>query len=61
MIDAQDNDWWTPLHCAASAGNWRIVNMLLSAGASVSLVNCDGDFPIDVVSDSKVCFWLDTF
>ena len=53
-VNTQDDDWWTPLHAASSAGQWRIANILLSYGALVNIPNADGDFAIDVVSDAKV-------
>lgn len=28
-VNAQDNDLWTPLHAAANAGNWRVINYLM--------------------------------
>ena len=58
-VQAEDNDWWTPLHAAASAGNWRMANFLITNGADVQAVNVEGDLPLDVVTDSKVrmCGW----
>ncbi len=53
-VNQKDNDWWTPLHCAASAGNWRIVNMLITAGANVAVHNSDGEPPHKVTDDAKV-------
>lgn len=48
-LEARDDDWWTPLHAAASAGNWRIANYLIGQGADPRKHNSEGDLPIDVV------------
>lgn len=53
-VNIQDNEWWTPLHAAASGGNWRICNMLFSHGADPLAVNAEGDLPFDLVNDLKV-------
>jgi len=52
-VNVRDQDWWTPLHAACSAGNWRVANMLLTNGADVTAVNADGDLPIDLCADAK--------
>jgi ankyrin repeat protein len=53
-VQRQDNDWWTPLHAAASGGNWRICNLLFNNGADPLAVNAEGDLPLDLVADAKV-------
>ncbi len=54
MYFTQDHEWWTPLHAAAACGHWRIANFLISHGADVTLVNSDGDLPIDVADGDQV-------
>lgn len=41
-LDAPDSDGRTPLHWAAFHGNHRIVNLLLSAGASILVRDNEG-------------------
>eukprot|EP00048_Salpingoeca_helianthica_P006060 m.94543 g.94543 ORF g.94543 m.94543 type:complete len:375 (-) comp13862_c1_seq3:1657-2781(-) len=54
IVNARDDEWWTPLHSGVAAGSWRVVNFLVSQGADVTMVNADGDLPIDLVADAKV-------
>lgn len=54
IINARDDEWWTPLHSGVAAGSWRVVNFLLGQGADVTLLNAEGDLPIDLVADAKV-------
>jgi len=49
----QDNDWWTPVHAAAHGGHWRILNKLFDKGGDPTMVNCEGDLPIDLVGDAR--------
>ncbi len=53
-VNVLDDDWWTPLHTAASSGGWRICNKLLEAGADPTIVNANGDLPFDLCNDSRV-------
>ena len=52
-VGVQDNDWWTPLHAASACGHWRIVNFLISNDADPTIVNSDGELPIDIAEGEK--------
>ncbi|KHJ42648.1 Poly(ADP-ribose) polymerase catalytic domain protein [Trichuris suis] len=53
--DVNACDLWkfTPLHEAAANGKFDICKLLLSHGADRSLVNRDGETPLDLVKDSN--------
>ena len=46
-INAQDGGGWTPIHLAAHGGSLSLVRTLLARGADPSIVNHDGDSPLD--------------
>lgn len=43
---------WTPLHLAAVAGSYDTVEVLLGAGAKVTLTDCDGQTPLHAAASS---------
>lgn len=45
-VDPQNNYGRTPLHIAASRGNWPVVRLLLNAGASVATLDRRGFTPV---------------
>ncbi|EPQ20366.1 Protein phosphatase 1 regulatory subunit 12B [Myotis brandtii] len=50
-VNRQDNEGWTPLHAAASCGYLNIAEYFLSHGASVSIVNSEGEVPSDLAEE----------
>uniref|UniRef100_G1QAI7 Protein phosphatase 1 regulatory subunit n=1 Tax=Myotis lucifugus TaxID=59463 RepID=G1QAI7_MYOLU len=50
-MNRQDNEGWTPLHAAASCGYLNIAEYFLSHGASVSIVNSEGEVPSDLAEE----------
>ena len=44
-IDAMNNYGRTPLHLAASKGNWSIVRILMQAGANTKVMDRHGIVP----------------
>ncbi|KAL9246345.1 hypothetical protein vseg_019892 [Gypsophila vaccaria] len=46
MINSKDEEGWAPLHFAASIGNPKIVEILLSKGADVNMKNDGGRIPL---------------
>ncbi|KAK1327923.1 hypothetical protein QTO34_012344 [Cnephaeus nilssonii] len=50
-VNQQDNEGWTPLHAAASCGYLNIAEYFLSHGASVSIVNSEGEVPSDLAEE----------
>ncbi|XP_070173295.1 unconventional myosin-XVI-like isoform X2 [Littorina saxatilis] len=46
-VNMRDDDWWTPLHVACYQESADIVQLLLTNGGDVSLMDVDGNFPID--------------
>lgn len=51
-IDARDSSGYTPLSWAASRGDYRSVEMLLSYGASLSIANDVGEEPIHLAAQT---------
>ena len=47
---AKNRDGNTPLHVAAFMGRFEIVNLILSKGANLNILNNRKETPIDVVS-----------
>lgn len=45
-IDAKDESGWTPLHCACSAGDEGIANLLISNDANVNAKASNGATPL---------------
>eukprot|EP00397_Hematodinium_sp_SG-2012_P044130 GEMP01049216.1.p1 GENE.GEMP01049216.1~~GEMP01049216.1.p1 ORF type:complete len:281 (+),score=66.30 GEMP01049216.1:51-893(+) len=50
-VDATDEDKWTPLMAASSAGNVPMAIHLLRAKANVNAVDCDGMSPLEFAYD----------
>nr|XP_019606381.1 PREDICTED: protein phosphatase 1 regulatory subunit 12B isoform X2 [Rhinolophus sinicus] len=50
-VNQRDNEGWTPLHAAASCGYLNIAEYFLSHGASVAIVNCEGEVPSDLAEE----------
>ncbi|XP_023390546.1 protein phosphatase 1 regulatory subunit 12B-like [Pteropus vampyrus] len=50
-VDQQDNEGWTPLHAAASCGHLNIAEYFLTHGASVAVVNSEGEVPSDLAEE----------
>ncbi|XP_036057798.1 protein phosphatase 1 regulatory subunit 12B isoform X1 [Onychomys torridus] len=50
-VNHQDNEGWTPLHAAASCGYLNIAEYFISHGASVGIVNSEGEVPSDLAEE----------
>ncbi|KAM7335959.1 hypothetical protein ACRRTK_004452 [Alexandromys fortis] len=50
-VNQQDNEGWTPLHAAASCGYLNIAEYFISHGASVGIVNSEGEVPSDLAEE----------
>ncbi|GAB1285457.1 Protein phosphatase 1 regulatory subunit [Apodemus speciosus] len=50
-VNQQDNEGWTPLHAAASCGYLNIAEYFISHGASVGVVNSEGEVPSDLAEE----------
>ncbi|XP_073470585.1 unconventional myosin-XVI isoform X1 [Aquarana catesbeiana] len=48
--DAQDNQYWTPLHLAAKYGQTSLVKIILVHQANPNIINCNGDKPSDIAA-----------
>ena len=48
-INTQFYNGWYPIHYAIKRGDSRIVNILISAGADVNVINKRGDTPLDML------------
>lgn len=46
VVDGDNNRGMRPIHYAAEAGHWRVVEHLIGARADINAVNADGDTPI---------------
>jgi ankyrin repeat protein len=53
-VNVTDNDFWTPLHAAATCANLDICKILIESGADLLAVNTDGNMPYDICDD-EVC------
>lgn len=53
-VNALDNEGWSALHATASCGHLRIAELLLHFGADPSLVNVDGELPIDLAEEERM-------
>ena len=47
-VNSKDKDGWTPLHEAASEGDNKIVELLVTKGADVNAKDKNGDTPLDM-------------
>lgn len=54
LIDALDNELWTPLHAAVSMSCTECVEILLEHGASQLAPNVDGALPMDLCEDREI-------
>ncbi|KAJ8778517.1 hypothetical protein J1605_013486 [Eschrichtius robustus] len=50
-VNQQDNEGWTPLHAAASCGYLNIAEYFINHGASVGVVNSEGEVPSDLAEE----------
>ncbi|KAB0343298.1 hypothetical protein FD754_020224, partial [Muntiacus muntjak] len=50
-VNQQDNEGWTPLHAAASCGYLNIAEYFINHGASVGIVNSEGEVPSDLAEE----------
>ena len=46
-VNVADNDAWTPLHCAVSAGCRDVVELFIACGADVNTADNEGKTPIE--------------
>jgi len=46
LVNAKDQDGWTPLHMAAATGNKGVVALLLANKADINVKNTDGSTPL---------------
>ena len=46
VVEARDSRWRTPVHCAASVGNVKAVELLLDSGADVLVQDIAGTTPL---------------
>lgn len=53
-VNLPDKRGWTPLHFACYADNTQAVNLLLQAGANISLETIDQRLPIDLTANIKI-------
>jgi ankyrin repeat protein len=53
-VNVCDNDYWTPLHAAATCANLEICKILIENKAELLAVNTDGNMPYDICDD-EVC------
>ena len=53
-VNAQDESGYSPLHAAASYGHTELIELLLSAGATVDLEDEDGDTPLLYAEEPEV-------
>lgn len=53
-VNAIDNEGWSVLHATASCGHVKVAEILLQFGADSSLVNVDGELPIDLADDERM-------
>ncbi|EPY89410.1 hypothetical protein CB1_000111014 [Camelus ferus] len=53
-VNQQDNEGWTPLHAAASCGYLNIAEYFINHGASVGIVNSEGEVPSDLAEEPAV-------
>jgi hypothetical protein len=53
-VNAVDNEGWSVLHATASCGHVTVAETLLQFGADPSLVNVDGELPIDLADDERM-------
>ncbi|CAI9728301.1 26S proteasome non-ATPase regulatory subunit 10-like isoform X4 [Octopus vulgaris] len=51
-VNRQNNKGYTPLHRAASKGNYKVVKCLLRHGARINVPNKSGIYPIDCASNA---------
>nr|XP_058915127.1 protein phosphatase 1 regulatory subunit 12B isoform X5 [Kogia breviceps]XP_058915136.1 protein phosphatase 1 regulatory subunit 12B isoform X5 [Kogia breviceps] len=50
-VNQQDGEGWTPLHAAASCGYLNIAEYFINHGASVGVVNSEGEVPSDLAEE----------
>ncbi|XP_059982008.1 protein phosphatase 1 regulatory subunit 12B isoform X9 [Lagenorhynchus albirostris] len=50
-VNQQDSEGWTPLHAAASCGHLNIAEYFINHGASVGVVNSEGEVPSDLAEE----------
>ena len=48
VVDQSDFSGNTPLHVAASLGNAQLINLLVTTGADHTLMNLEGETPLDL-------------
>ena len=48
MVNARNNESWTPLHLAANRGKREVVEYLLSVGVDINAVASNGWTPLKV-------------
>ncbi|NXP84959.1 MYPT2 phosphatase, partial [Passerina amoena] len=53
-VNQQDNEGWIPLHAVASCGYLNIAEYLISHGADLAAVNCEGDVPSDIAEEAAM-------
>ena len=49
-INAQDDDGYTALHCAASQGYISVLGLLIDAGANIDIPNKDDETPLSIAT-----------
>ncbi|XP_055705415.1 protein phosphatase 1 regulatory subunit 16A isoform X2 [Phlebotomus papatasi] len=54
LVDAVDNDLWTPVHAAACWGHLEVLEMLAQAGADLFAKNRNDETPSDICEDAEI-------
>lgn len=58
-VNAQDKEFWSPLHAACMCGHVDIAKLLVDKGADVVALNIDGLMPCDMAEDEPMVFYID--